>query len=767
MKPVVQKSFIFKQIVLSRLTVVCSFMLLCAAAHSQSLTFSTWAGFAGQVNINGMGTNALFEAPSGAAVDSAGNIYVADFDNNTVKKISSTGVVTTLAGSAGNYGSTDGLGTNALFNGPEGVAVDNGGNVYVADSGNNTIRKITPAGIVSTLAGSPGIIGSTNGTGANGLFYQPAGVAVDSSTNVYVADYGNHLIRKISPFAVVTTLAGSAGNFGSANGVGTNALFYQPEGVAVDSLGNVYVADTANDMIRKITAGVVTTLAGSTNFGSVNANGTNASFNGPEALVLDSMGNVYVADSGNNMIREISPLGVVTTLAGATNFGSAGGTGTGAQFWGPAGIATDSNTNIYVADFFNGTVRKIASGGVVTTLAGSPSDGSVNAAGTNARFNLPQSVAADSSGNIYVADTANNTIREITSSGVVSTLAGAAGKSGAANGSGTNALFDGPQGVAVDGSGNVYVADTANNTIRKITSGTVTTLAGTAGTSGNTDGAAASALFYGPQGIAVDSSGNVYVADTLNYTIRKITSGTVSTLAGLAGTYGSTDGTNSNALFNWPKGLAVDSSGDIYVADFLNHTIRKITAGGVVSTLAGLAGIWGNADGTNSNARFFEPEAVVVDGSGNLYVADSGNNSIRKLTPSGTNWVVTTVGGSAAGLSGFADGVGTNALFCYPSGLAIDNLGYLFVADSGNNTVRTTEPVVSSPPLLMIARTAPNTLLISWPSPSTGFILQQNSNLGNPSGWSSFAGTPNDNGTNKSVTISPSTGNTLYFRLKH
>ncbi len=686
MKPFVQANPRFNQTVLSRRVLVYGLLLVsAAAAHSQTITFTTWAGFAGQENANGSGTNALFNAPAGAAVDSAGNVYVADFNNNTIQKITSAGVVTTLAGSAGISGSTDASGTSALFNGPEGVAVDNAGNVYVADSGNSTIRKITPGGTVSTLAGLAGNIGNANGTGTNASFYQPAGVAVDSSANVYVADYGNHTIRKITPAGVVTTLAGST-NFGSVNATGTNASFYQPEGVAVDSSGNVYVADTANNMIRKISGGTVTTLAGSTNFGSANGVGTNASFYGPEALAVDNAGNVYVADTGNNMIRKISG-GTVTTFAGSTNFGSADGTGINAQFWGPAAIATDSVSNIYVADYFNGTIRKITTSGVVTTMAGSASDAAGNGPDLNARFNLPESVAADSSGNVYVADTANDTIRKITPAGMVSTLAGSPGKSGSTDGTGNNALFSGPQAVAVDASGNVYVADTANNTIRKITSGTVTTLAGTPGTSGNVDGAASSALFYGPQGIAVDNSNNVYVADTLNYTIRKISGGTVSTLAGLSGTYGSADGANSIALFNSPKGLAVDGSGNVYVSDCLNHTIREITPGGVVSTLAGLAGLWGNVDGTNGNARFFEPEALTLDKAGNLYVVDSGNHTIRKLTASGTNWVVTTIAGTA-GVSGSADGAGTDTLFYYPAGITINGAGNLYVADSGNNTIR-------------------------------------------------------------------------------
>ena len=364
MKPVVQANPGFNKIILSGRVIVCGLLLIsAAAAHSQTITFTTWAGFAGQVNANGSGTNALFEAPAGAALDSAGNLYVADFYNNTIQKMTSAGVVTTLAGSAGNSGSTDASGTNALFNGPEGVAVDAAGNVYVADSGNSTIRKITPGGSVSTLAGSAGNIGNANGTGSNATFYQPAGVAVDSNTNVYVADYGNHTIRKIAPGGVVSTLAGST-NFGSVNAVGTNASFYQPEGVAVDIAGNVYVADTANNMIRKISGGTVTTLAGSTNFGNANGVSTNAAFYGPEALAVDGAGNVYVADTGNDMIRKISG-GTVTTLAGSTNFGSLDGTGINAQFWGPAAIVTDSATNVYVADYFNGTIRKITTGGAV------------------------------------------------------------------------------------------------------------------------------------------------------------------------------------------------------------------------------------------------------------------------------------------------------------------------------------------------------------------------------------------------------------------
>lgn len=659
-------------------------------AQAQQFNYATLAGYAGQQNTDGTGTNAFLTQTAGSAVDSSGNIYVSDYNNNTIRKITSAGVVTTLAGKPGVAGSFDGNGTNALFNGPEGLAVDGGGNVYVADSGNNTIRMITSAGVVSTFAGYPGVAGSGNGTGTNAFFFAPADVAVDINSNVYVADYGNHDIRKITPAGAVSTLAGS-GSPGSADGTGTLASFNEPEGVAVDALGNVFVADTANDTVRKITsAGVVSTLAGSAgNYGYLNSTGTNALFNSPAGVAVDITGNVYVADTGNNLIRQVNALGAVSTVAGSGAPGSRDGSGTNALFWAPVGIAADSGSNLYVADYFNGTVRKVTTLGGVSTLAGSASNGSADGADSSARFSQTQGIAVDGSGNIYVADAANNTIRRITG-GSVLTLAGSAGKAGSSNGSGTNALFNAPQAIATDASGNIYVADTLNDTVRKVTSlGSVTTLAGYPGYANNSDGTGTNAQFNAPQGIAVDSSGNIYVADTLNHTIRMVTqSGVVTTIAGTPGSYGSLDSsTNQTALFNQPKGLALDSAKNIYVADSMNHTIRRITQSNTVTTIAGTAGVWGSADGTNNNALFFQPSALTIDSSGNIYVADAGNQTIRMIMPSGTNWVVTTIGGQAT-VSGSADGYATLSQFNYPGGIALDSSANLYVADSGNNTIR-------------------------------------------------------------------------------
>jgi sugar lactone lactonase YvrE len=606
-----------------------------ASAQSGLYNFTTMAGYAGYGSADGTGSAARFYNPLGVAVDSAGNLYVADSGNCTIRKVTPAGVVTTLAGLAGSYGSADGTGSAARFNFPSGVAVDSAGNVYVADEFNDTIRKVTPAGVVTTLAGLAGNSGSADGTGSAAQFFQPVGVAVDSAGNVYVADGANNTIRKITSAGVVTTLAGQAGSFGSADGTGTAAQFYNPSGVAVDGAGNVYVADYANHTIRKITsAGVVTTLAGLAGSpGNADGTGSAARFNIPSGVAVDSAGNLYVAEFGNSTIRKVTPAGVVTTVAGlAGSLGSADGTGSAARFYNPSGVAVDTNGSVYVADYGNHTIRKITSAGVVTTLAGlAGSPGSADGTGSAARFNVPTGVAVDSAGNVYVADSGNCTIRKVTPAGVVTTLAGLAGSVGSADGTGSAARFSNPSGVAVDTNGSVYVADYANHTIRKITSaGVVTTLVGVAGNSGSADGTGSAARFNGPTGVAVDSAGNLYVADEFNYTIRKVTpSGVVTTLAGLAGNSGSEDGTGTAARFSNPSGVAVDSAGNLYVGDKSNNTIRKITSAGVVTTVAGLAGSPGSADGTGSAARFFEPSGVAVDSAGNVYVADYLNNTIR------------------------------------------------------------------------------------------------------------------------------------------
>jgi sugar lactone lactonase YvrE len=687
------------------------------ANYATPYTFTTLAGDSGIGSADGTNSAARFAQPMGVAVDSAGNLYVGDDQNNTIRKVTPVGtnwVVTTLAGLAGVAGSEDGTGSNARFNDPGRVAVDTNGNVYVTDGGNNTIRKVTPAGVVTTLAGLAGSSGTNDGTGSAARFNYPRGVAVDSAGNLYVGDRDNDTIRKVTPDGtnwVVTTLAGLAGNGGSADGTNSTARFANPAGMAVDSAGNLYVADHGNSTIRKVTPDgtnwVVTTLAGLAGVtGSQNGTGSAARFNYPSSVAVDNAGNVYVADYANATIRKVTSAGVVTTLAGlAGNTGTNDGTGSAARFYWPQGVAVDSNGKVYVADTFNNTIREVTSAGVVTTLAGvAGCPGSADGTGSAARFNLPDGVAVDTNGNLYVADELNSTLRKVTPSGVVTTLAGLAGVTGSQNGTGSNARFNEPAGVAVDNAGNVYVADCNNSTIRKVTSaGVVTTLAGLAGVTGSQNGTGSNARFNYPAGVAVDNAGNVYVADYNNSTIRKVTSaGVVTTLAGLAGNAGSADGAGSAARFNGPADVAVDSAGNVYVADAGNNTIRKVTLVGAtweVTTLAGLAGSSGSADGTNSAAQFDYPCSLAVDLAGNVYVADAWNSTIREVAPVGTNWVVTTLAGWA-GWAASADGTGSAAGFNNPFGVAVDSAGNLYVADTYSNTIRKGFPASSAAPML-------------------------------------------------------------------
>ena len=633
----------------------------------------------GQGNVDGVGADARFFYPFGITTDPAGNAYVADTSNHVIRKISPDGEVKIFAGSLGVAGSADGQGGAASFNFPNSVATDVLGNLYVADVYNHLIRKITPGGLVSTLAGTAGASGSADGTGAAARFFYPNGVATDSSGNIFVADSSNSTIRKITTGGVVTTFAGLPLQVGSADGAGTAARFFYPFGVATDSAGYVYVADTNNHTIRIITpAGGVSTLAGTAHvFGSADGTGSAALFNLPNGVATDAAGNVYVADSGNSTIRKINTAGVVNTLAGlAGSSGSVDGAGSDARFLNPNNVSADTTGNLYVADTFNHSIRKITPAGTVSTLAGlAVIFGSADGTGGAARFNYPIGICTDAAGNVYMADTGNHIIRKITPAGVSSTLAGLAGVAGSNDGTGATARFNYPFSVSADNAGNVFVADTSNHTIRKITpAGVVSTFAGVAGVHGSANGLGASASFYYPNGVATDTAGNVYVADYNNSTVRKITpAGLVSTFAGTAGVVGSVDGTGSAARFSNPESVTSDSQGNIYVADFNNSTIRKITSAGVVTTFAGMAGITGSSDGTGAAARFNQPRGVTTDSAGYVYVSDTYNHTIRRITPAG---VVNTIVG-VAGQRGFSPGALPGHL-SFPKGLTVSG-GNLYV----------------------------------------------------------------------------------------
>lgn len=358
-----------------RLSMICLVpLILSCSARASVFNVTTLAGTAGPCGYADLtGSAAQFCSPKGMSVDTAGNIYTVDNFGGTLRKITPAGAVTTLAGLSGFFGSADGTGSAARFSVPSGTAVDSNGNVYVADSGNCTVRKVTQAGVVTTLAGLAGNCAAADGTGSAAHFNGVAGIAVDSSNNIFVTGFGSCTIREITPLGVVTTFAGQDGVCDNVDSTGTAARFNHPSGIAIGTDGTMYVADEAGETIRRVSPlGVVSTLAGLPGVaGSMDGTGSGALFDVPSWTAVDKLGNVYATDYLNDTVREITPGGVVSTLAGLAGvIGSADGTGSAARFYQPDGIAVNSAGVVYVADRNNNTVREL------DPLASTPEPGS-------------------------------------------------------------------------------------------------------------------------------------------------------------------------------------------------------------------------------------------------------------------------------------------------------------------------------------------------------------------------------------------------------
>lgn len=652
-------------------------------------------GLGGLGNLDGVGSEARFGSSNGVAFDAAGNAFVADAGSRIIRKVTPAGEVSTIAGKSNVFDDTsvDGTGTAARFrqlNG--GIVIDSSGNLFVAD--HRSIRKITPDAIVTTFAGNKAanyLLDASpyvDGTGTAADFKSISGITIDSANNLYVAD--TYVIRKVTPAGEVTTIAGdvTGANSPPVDGPALTARFGRLGQITVDGANNLFVNE--GRLIRKITAaGMVGPFAGQSASGAPqDGTGTAARFGSISALRADASGNVFVADRQTRSIRKVSPAGEVTTFAGplpnstllASSPTPLDGTGNGAQFSSPAALALDASGNLSVMDF--GLLRKITPTAVVTTIAGkSAQTGTTDGTGAAARFNGSSNMVFDNTGNMFVLSTREGLVRKITPEGVVTTFAGGGAFSSAnptGDGTGTSATFQFPVALAIDAANNLYVA--GSGTVRKVSpAGVVTTIAGVTFPGFNTtpvDGTGTAARFSFLSGIVVDSVGNLFVTD--GRTIRKITpTAEVTTFAGSATSTGSSaDGNGVAAKFQFLQNIAIDGAGVLFVTDA--GKIRKITLSADVSTYAGALG-FGYVDGDLSVAKF-SVSSMVFDASNNMYIADGGNNVVRKITAAGQVSTVVGTAGRMGVVEGLLSGI---ANLNRPSAVAVYG-GKLYIFDENS-----------------------------------------------------------------------------------
>ena len=619
----------------------------CAAGPAPiSYTIDTVAGSTA-VGDGGPALSASLSDAEGVALDSAGNIFIADANDHRVRRVAADGSISTVAGDGiPGFRGDGGPASASRLNTPYGIAVDRAGNLYIADLGNNRVRKVSPDGTISTVPGTDTLLA-------------PRNVALDPEGVLYISEFGGHRVRRLRADGIVESVVGTGEpGFAGDGGPATSAQLAYPAGLAFDSAGNLYIADSSNNRVRKVSGGVISTVLGTGDAGALPNQ-----LNLPTSVAIDAAGNMDVADSGNQRIQQLAPAGTVSTLPGAGR-----------------DLAADTTGDLFIASGAN--VTELTPALAIQTLAGDGSYGFRGDGGdaASARLNGPVAVALDAAGALYIADQRNSRLRMVTAAGVISTILGD-GTAGAGDGQ-----LNSPAGVAVDGSGEVYIADQNNDRIHEIAGGSVITLAGTGVPGFNGDGLPASSTqLFSPGALAL-SNGTLYFVDTGNARLRALSPQyEVATVAKIAA-----------------RGVAVDRSGNIYVTDANLHQIVRIDLAGHTAVLAGTGTPgFGGDGGPAGAAQLNSPTGLAVDPQGNLYVSDTGNQRIRMMGPDG---IIRTIAGTgAAGFDGDG-GAALSAALNSPTGLAVDASGNIWIADTGNNRIRKlVRAAVASPSVAPLA----------------------------------------------------------------
>ncbi len=620
--------------------------MLCADTNGPAQASYTIATVAGSsaVGDDGPATSAALSDAEGVAVDSKGNVFIADANDHRVREIAPDGTITTVAGDGfPGFRGDGGPASLSRLNTPYGVAVDRAGNLYIADLGNNRVRKVGLDGAITTVTGTD-------------TLQAPRNVAVDAAGNLYISEFAGARVWRLGTDGTMAAVAGKgAPGFGGDGGPATSAQLAYPAGLALDSAGNLYIADSSNNRVRKVAGGVITTVLGTGVPGAALPNQLNL----PTGIAIDGAGDLDVADSGNQRIQQLTTAGAISTLPGAGR-----------------DLALDAAGDLIVAA--GAQVLELTPSLALETIAG---DGSYLFRGdggpaTSARLTGPVAVALDSAGVLYIADQRNMRLRAVASAGTISTLAGD-GTAAAGNDE-----LDAPAGVAVNSSGVVYIADQNNDRIQAMTSpGNMVTAAGTGVPGFNGDGLpATSTQLFSPGAMALAADGSLYFADIGNGRVRELTAGqTISTVAQLTA-----------------RGVAVDGAENVYAANGDLNQIVRIDAAGHTTVIAGtgVAGFGGDG-GPAGSAQLNSPSGLAIDGQGNLYVADTGNNRIRMIGPGG---VIQTIAGNGTANFEGDGGPALSAALNAPTGLAVDTSGNIWIADTGNKRVRELTPAAIASP---------------------------------------------------------------------